>query len=455
LGRHARAVRRGVLITDLGLPGDAVRKGAPGYDEARERLTWNARLRKARAPDAIIRPGSTAEVAALVRHAAARGLSIGLRSGGHSYEASALRDGGILLDLGGLDGIAIDDAAKTAWIGPGLQGGALIEALAAHGLAFPIGHCADVGLGGYLLSGGFGWNMGEWGPACASVLEVELVLASGEVVHASADEHPDLFWAARGAGAGFFAVATGFRLALHALPAAAFALTATFAAESAEALATWLTKASRRAARSAEITCLVGPHFETGQPAIVLRAEAADDSRSEARRRIAPLLDLPPVARIGDSSERALDFAELTKLSAIPPNKRVAADHIWSEAPIGDLLLAVAPLAGIPGKMSTVNLFGLGGVGEVRHAPDERQWALSVGGGSAAGIYGVWDDAADDARHLDWVRQVDAALAPLRTGRYVGEAKLKLPGRMAECFTPAALDRIERLRAEYDPQGLF
>jgi FAD/FMN-containing dehydrogenase len=388
-----------------------------------------------------------------VRFAANRGVKLGLRSGGHSYEAHALRDGGLLLDLGGLDRIEIDADTRTAWIGPGVQGGHLIEALAAHRLAFAIGHCADVGLGGYLLSGGFGWNMGDWGPACASVLEVELVLASGEIVRANTDEHAALFWAARGAGAGFFAVATGFRLALHPLPAAALAFTVSFAAESAQLLAPWLTEASRKAARAAEITCLVGPHHGTGQPSITLRAEAAGQSHKHARERVEPLLTPPTGAeRIGEASERFLAFDELTRLSGIPAHKRVAADHIWSDAPIGDLLLAVQHLAGIPDKFSSVNLFGLGGVGEVRHAPDERQWALSLGGGIAAGIYGVWDDPVDDARHLDWVRQVDAALAPFKTGRYVGEANLS---RFSECFTPSALERIERLRAEYDPRGMF
>jgi FAD/FMN-containing dehydrogenase len=391
-----------------------------------------------------------------VRFAGERGLKIGVRSGGHSYEASALRDGGIMLDLGGLDAIEIDTGARQAWIGPGCQGGQLIEALAEHGLAFPIGHCADVGLGGYLLSGGFGWNMGDWGPACASVLEVELVLASGEIVRANAKERTDLFWAARGTGAGFFAVATGFRLALHPLPAAAFALTASFTTDSAATLAPWLTEASRKAARAAEITCLVGPHAKTGEPAITLRAEAAGQSHDHARERVEPLLALPEgVTMIDDPTESFLDFAELTRLSAIPSHKRFAADHIWSEALIGDLLLAVHDLAGIPDKSSSVNLFGLGGVGEVRHAPDEREWALSLGGGIAAGIYGIWDDPADDARHLDWVERVDAALAPFKAGRYVGEARLMRPGRMAECFTPSALERIERLRAEYDPRRMF
>ena len=80
--------------------------------------------------------------------------------------------------------------------------------------------------------------------------------------------------------------------------------------------------------------------------------------------------------------------------------------------------------------------------------------ALSLGGGTGVGIYALWDDPADDAANRAWVRRIDDALAPFRTGRYVGEADLALgPGRRAECFTPEALERLEHLRRRYDPAG--
>jgi hypothetical protein len=82
--------------------------------------------------------------------------------------------------------------------------------------------------------------------------------------------------------------------------------------------------------------------------------------------------------------------------------------------------------------------------------------ALSIGGGTGAGIYALWDDPAHDAANLAWVRQVDDALAPFRTGRYVGEADLALaPGRRAECFTPGVLERLSGLRLRYDPDLRF
>ena len=82
--------------------------------------------------------------------------------------------------------------------------------------------------------------------------------------------------------------------------------------------------------------------------------------------------------------------------------------------------------------------------------------ALSIGGGTGIGIYAMWDDPAEDAANRTWVRRVDAALAPLRTGRYVGEADLtRGPDRLAECFTSEALARLAKLRLRHDPEGLF
>ena len=113
-------------------------------------------------------------------------------------------------------------------------------------------------------------------------------------------------------------------------------------------------------------------------------------------------------------------------------------------------------LAEAPSSLSTVNLVSLGGDGAVPSRPPGLHGALSVGGGAGAGIYALWDNPADDADNTAWVRQVDDALAPLRSGRYVGEADLTAgPGRLAECFTRAALERLGELRRRYDPEGLF
>src|SRR5690606_12401868 len=93
----------------------------------------------------------------------------------------------------------------------------VMRALEPHGLAYPIGHCPEVKMSGYLLSGGMSWNHGEFGPGCGSVEAFDAVLADGTLVHASAsNEHADLFWCL-GAGSFFPAVVVRFHLRLAPL----------------------------------------------------------------------------------------------------------------------------------------------------------------------------------------------------------------------------------------------
>ena len=430
----------------------SLRRGEPGYDDARERVTWNKRLDQARAPDAIVTCRSADDVAAAIRFAAETGVRVSPRGSGHHYQAAALRDGGLLLDLGGLDSIEIDAAGRTARVGAGVCGNALGKALAARGLAFPVGHCVDVGLSGYILSGGFGWNAGEWGAACANVFAIEMVTAAGEIVVASHDRHADLFWAARGHGPGFFAAVTAYHLKVHPLPPVTFAWRLILAAERAPALADWLTAATAAAHPMAEVGCFALTHWDSGEPSVILRVSACGESEEEARGRIDSFFSPPgKVEYLGEPKAEVLPFNDLFKMSPMPDGKRVAADHSWSEAPLGDLLLAVHDIRS-PSRHSTVDLVAFGGHSRVALGDG----ALSVGGGTGAGIYALWDDPADDDANRTWVRRVDDALAPFRAGRYVAECDLTAgPGRRAECFAPEALARLDALRARHDPNGLF
>jgi FAD/FMN-containing dehydrogenase len=427
-------------------------RGEPGYDAARERTIWNKRLDHARAPEAIVRCATAEQVASALRFACAHALTVSPRGSGHHYGAAALRDGGLMLDFEALDFIEIDPEARTARVGAGVRGDALLARLGEHGLAFPVGHCADVGLSGYILAGGFGWNAGEWGAACANVFAMEVVTAAGDIVLASADSHPNLFWAARGAGAGFFAAITAYHLRLHPLPPAVFAWRVILSAQHVPELADWLTAATAAAHPTAEIGCFLLSHPQRGEPAVILRVSACAESEDEARARVASFFS-PPVAvePLGGVNEEVLPFGELHRLSPMPGGKRVAADHLWSDAPLGAMLLALRDMPA-PSPHSTVDLVAYGGHSRVALGDG----ALTVGGGTGAGIYALWDDPADDDANKGWVRRIDEALAPFRTARYVGEADLALePGRRAECFAPGVLERLERLRQRYDPDRRF
>ena len=175
-------------------------QGAAEYESARAAPNFNAR-RPERFPAGILMARTIDDVVGGVQLARARGLQVALRSGGHSWGAWGLRDGVLLIDLSGLDELRLAGDRETAFVGPGVRGGTdLSPFLASHGRMFPGGHCDTVGVSGFLLQGGQGWNSRVWGWACQSVQAIDVVTAHGALVHASDHENSDLLRAARGGG---------------------------------------------------------------------------------------------------------------------------------------------------------------------------------------------------------------------------------------------------------------
>ena len=156
-------------------------RGDDGYEQARAQTVWNARTPE-RYPDVVVQAVDADEVVAAVRYAARHDMRIGVRSGGHSWAGNHVRDGGMLLDVSRLDDCEIDTDTGTAVVGPGMGGSVLAGRLDRQGLFFPAGHCKGVRIGGYLLQGGYGWNSRVLGPACESVLGLDVVTADGELV---------------------------------------------------------------------------------------------------------------------------------------------------------------------------------------------------------------------------------------------------------------------------------
>lgn len=432
-------------------------RGSPDYDHARKRAIWNSRLTQARAPAAVVRCQSPDQVVTTIRFAREQGLGVSLRGSGHSYIAAPLQNDTVLIDLGAMTNISINRQAQRAMVGPGVRGSQLLPVLAHHGLAFPIGHCEDVALGGYLLAGGLGWNSGAWGPACLQVEAADIVLADGQLLHVTEQDHPDLLWAVRGAGCGFFAVVVAYHLRLKPMPGHVHIWRSTFCLSAASQVAPWLDEAIAAAPPGLELTCMIGPDFETGKPAISLRAIGIGDTPEQACAAVSDFTRPPAGASMLHAAEQHRShFLDLPGLSVMPVNKRVAADQCWSDHRLGDLLLAVGHLADVPDAPSSINLVVQGGHGRIPRMPDPGIAALSVGGGVSAGIYAMWDEEKDDARHCEWVRRADAALTPFACGRYVGEADLyAAPERLRDCFSAAAWERLSELRSTYDPDGLI
>jgi FAD/FMN-containing dehydrogenase len=206
-----KAVRdRALPALDARFSGEVLRPGDRGYPAAR--TLWNGSIDHS--PRLIARPRTSRDVARALLQAREAGMEIAVRGGGHSIAGHSMSDGGLTIDLSGINRVDVNAAPRTARVG----GGALLmdvaEAAAPARLAFPFGHVSHTGVGGLTLGGGIGWIMRKHGLAIDSLRSAELVTADGEVVTASANENPELFWALRGGGGNFGAV-TEFEFDLH------------------------------------------------------------------------------------------------------------------------------------------------------------------------------------------------------------------------------------------------
>ncbi|MGP3769677.1 FAD-binding oxidoreductase [Streptomyces sp. SDT5-1] len=424
-------------------------RGAPGYEEARLGAVWNER-KPDRHPDAILIAAGDRDVQEGVRWAAARGKQVSIRSGGHSWIGNGVRDGGLLIDLSALDEVVIDAPNRRATVRPAVQGTRFNALLAAEGLVFPSGHCPSVGVGGFLIGGGYGWNSRALGPACFSVEAVDVVLADGTLVHATDETHPDLMWAVRGSGPGFFAVVTRFHLRVHPAYEQILRSAYVFPYEMRDEVLAWTYDTVPEVSTSLEMSAKVAYAPGEDRPVTMITA-AAFCTPHEGPAMLEPLERAPFLRHALRCIERvpsSLDDLYALSDALTPQGRRYAVDGVWTSAPVEKVLDAGrGVLDGLPNRESFLLWMLWGG------QPTRENACWSTQGRLYFSPNAVWRDPADDLHNETWAHDALRALAPVAHGTQFADANPA--DRPDHGLEPEQAARLEQLRRRYDPQGLF
>lgn len=436
-------------------------RGDEQYEPARVNGVWNARKPR-RFPDVIAVPTSEAQVAEAVQVARSRDLRIAVRAGGHHMGASGLRDGGMLIDLSCLRELLVNAPSGTASAQPAVNGRQLAQALGREGLAFPVGHCGSVAVGGYLLSGGLGWNMRAWGPACHSVERIEMVTADGNLVTADATENPDLFWAARGAGPGFFGIVTRFFLGVHPLPQAIRTTSYFFPLDHVEEVCGWISRMAPDRPESVELTlilCAAPPAARAlGVSAgIAVVATAFASSEGDANASLAVFEDLRSRCRPAvHVANQPATFDTLHDMVGVllPEGHRYGEDTLWTDLDVATLMPRIAEqFARVPSDKSVVTCYVHP---FVRETTTKVPAAFSVLGDTFLFVDAIWDAEHDDAVSEHWLRTTMVGVAPYANGHYVaGADALAHTSRSTRSFTTSSWERLSRLKRLHDPDDVF
>ncbi len=388
-------------------------------------------------PGLVLRQRNAAEVASAVGFAREHmHLPLGIRSGGHGISGRSTNDGGLVIDVGALNAITVlDEAARVVRIGAGARWRDVARVLQPHGWALSSGDYGGVGVGGLATAGGIGFLARKHGLTIDHLRAVEMVLADGTLVRASATENTELFWAARGAGANF-GVAVAFEFVVDEIDQVGWAQLAFHAPDP----AAYLEAFGRVAVTTPRETT---PFLILGQGIAQLMAmvDSSDPdvivSQLQPFAEIAPLMQqqvvIAPYAAVmnmfpetphngrGEPVSRSAFTREITPgfAAASADLIRSGASHWYQIRTVGGAVADVAPDA-------------------TAYAHRDANFALAVMGANA--------------------QRLDRWFEPVRRqshGLYLSFESDRNPDRIADAFPSATLDRLRRLKAQLDPDNLF
>jgi FAD/FMN-containing dehydrogenase len=439
------------------LLGSVLAPGDHGYAEARR--VWNGVID--RHPALVVRCRGVADVVETVRFAREHPMPVSIRGGGHQVAGSAVCDDGIVIDLSSMTGVHVDPAARTARVQAGARWHDVDRATQLFGLATTGGEISITGVAGLTLGGGLGLLHRAFGLACDNLRSIEIVTADGVVRTASRHAHPDLFWAAKGAGRGL-GVVTSFEFDLHPLgPDVAIAQVAYSIDDAVDVLRAWrdLSASAPNAITSKAVTWVVPAHphlppeLHDRNVVLVVALYAGDpadsaDALAPYRALAAPVLDISGTYPYA-AAQSAFDFV-------LPEGDRYYwKSHFLDELTDDAIDTIVASEHDRANGSSFIVLRALGGtISDV--GPDESAFAHRAARFNVS-VDGAWTDPADDTRVIDWVRRSWRALQPFANGGvYLNFAGFADDGDVTPASTLGSQwARVEQVRADYDPDGLF
>ena len=437
--------------------GELLHPGDAAYEEARR--IWNGAID--RRPAVIARCRDAADVVSALQFARERELEVAVRGGGHGVAGHSVCDDGMVIDLSRMRGVHVDPLARVARVQAGALLGDLDSATQAFGLATPAGIVTHTGVAGLTLGGGIGWLSRKLGATVDHLRSARVVTADGDIVTASDDENPDLFWGLRGGG-GNFGIVTEFEFGLHPIGPTVLAGPVYYALEEgvevlrryrdvvADAPDELMTILHLRQAPPLPFL----PEALHGRPVVAVVACWSGDLK-QGERAVEPLRELgTPLADL----VKPRPFLELQALfdGAVPHGWH----YYWKSVetpPFEDATIdvLVEHTERITSPRSFTIIFHLGGalerVPEDAMAYPQRDAAFDVN------ITTVWldgDERADE--HVRWTREFHAALEPYTGGRvYVNFLGDEGQSRVRAAYGEAKYARLAALKSRWDPANVF
>ncbi|KAL2844818.1 hypothetical protein BJY01DRAFT_263783 [Aspergillus pseudoustus] len=420
------------------------------YEDARVGRVFNHR-RPRRYPRAVVKATSVEDIIAAVKLAKEQNCRVAVRSGGHSWAAWSVRDDSILIDLGNFKSWTVDAENRRAQVTPSVTGRELNGMLTTeHGLMFPGGHCPDVGLGGFLLQGGMGWNCRGWGWACERVKAVDVVTAEGEALHCNQEENQELYWAARGAGPGFPAIVTKYHLDLIKYPKDGFRSSGyLYPMSKYHEAFSWIVSITPEYDQDTEIVAVAQYVDGREEPCLFILFVTLKHTVEEAQTALAPAHESRPEGTFHEwvCQEDSLANQYIAQAKANPDGHRYAVDNAYinNDADLPKVLEEA--FTTLPHRKAFTLWYAMNPCSR-RELSD---MALSVQSDHYLALYAVWEDEKDDTRCQGWVKGVMQRVQRHSVGAYLGDSDFQ--ERQTRYWSESNGAQLREIRRKWDPTG--
>ncbi|KAE8390191.1 FAD binding domain protein [Aspergillus alliaceus] len=424
------------------------------YETARLSRVFNRRCPD-RFPRAVVKPTNESDIITAIRLAVQRNYRIAVRAGGHSFPVWSVHDHSILLDLGAFRVLEVDQGTRTAKVSPSITSKELNDFLIdKHGLMFHGGHCPDVGLGGFLLQGGMGWNCRNWGWACESVEAVEVVTVQGQLLVCNAQQNAELYWAARGAGPAFPGVVTKFHLRLMPYPRNGFRSSGYIYPRSCYRDAfSWVLEMAPTLDNDTEITVCTRYPEDQEEVCVSIHFVSMKATAEEAEVALRPIHTHKsrPSGSLSEwyCREDSLGNLYVKQAKANPKGHRYHTDNAYIHNDADVVSVLEEAFLELPRGKSFAFWTAMNPWSR-RELPD---MALSMRSDHYFAIYTVWDDAKDDETCQSWVRKVMKDIDNHSVGTYLGDSDLQKEN--ARYWASDNTRRLIEICEEWDPKGIM
>lgn len=422
----------------------------PGYDEAR--AVWNGMIDKR--PAIIIQPSGVADVIAAVKAAREYDLTLAIKGGGHNVAGNAVCDDGFLLDMSTMRTVHVDPAARTAYVQGGALWGDFDHETATFNLTATGGIVSTTGVAGLTLGGGIGWLNPKFGASCDNVLAYDVVLADGSYVRATAEEHPDLFWALKGGG-GNFGVVTGFLFQLHPFNHEVLAGGRFYPVREARDLLGFYRDFTRSSSRDVIVYSAIWMNPATGENACAIAFCHSGDLESAER-------EMAPVRQYREADLDIISPMPYTAWQqAFDPLLPSGRNYYWKALLFTELTDEILDIIVEHGRKkpnetsyAVMEQFG-GAYGDVGKT-ETAFWARDIRHQLVIG--GAWDDPSEQENCIQWARAFHDALAPhAATNRNLNFTVVEDQerGNRVRASFGENYDRLVELKRKYDPTNFF